>query len=182
MKRVLLFFALIFFHLPGSHAQSKAYVLQSLWSSSFNPYDPAPFYDEVFLLLQNRLKVNEIYRNPLLTKLNSTQDDYKEIIRTHVKESSKPAYYIAVISDLSLPLFNFTRIFKAPTRTTKLVFAINLYNNKGEKMRGDTIISKGCIVKAINETKIKEFYDSYAEFRQDMQCHLAAIRKELEGR
>jgi hypothetical protein len=180
MKGVVLFFGLVVLTVNGSSAQSKAYVLQNCWTSTLNSFNPAPFFDQVFPLLQTRLKVKSIDKNPITLKMNVTEDELKEIIRNQAKENAEVAYYITLSSDLSLPLINLTRvIFKVPTRSSRFVCSINVYNNKAEKILGDTILNRGCIVKAASEDKIKNFYDDYTKFTEDMQCHFEAVKSRL---
>ncbi len=180
MNKTLLCLLMMFLILNTASAQSKGYVLQNTWSNTLNPYNPTPFYEQVFSMLERRLKVKEIERNPLSNKVNVEEDQVKETILKHIKENTQGAYYITLSSDLSLPLINLTRIiFKSPTRSSRFVFTVNVYNNKAEKVFGDTIVNKGCVLQVINEDK-KDFYPDYDTFKKDMRCHFEAIRKQLE--
>lgn len=181
MKRILTSLLLFILVVNNCSAQSKAYVLQNSWTNTLNPFNASPFFEQLFPMLQKKLKVKEIDRNPLSTKINVTEDEFKEMISKHAKDNTASNYYIVLNSDLSIPLINLTRvIFKMPTRSSRFVFTINVYNNKAEKILSDTIVNRGCVTKVINQDKMKEFYDDYAKFRQDLQCHFEAVRKELE--
>ncbi|MDB5192530.1 MAG: hypothetical protein JWQ96_2093 [Segetibacter sp.] len=144
MHKVLLFLLLVFV-VSSLLAQGKIYVLENVYASKLNPYNPAPFYEELFL---SQLKVKDINKNPLSEKVNRTAQEHKKMIRRHANGNTTNAYYVALGSSLYLPIINLTRfILKVPTRISLLLFIINVYNSKAERIPSDTITNTGCIVK-----------------------------------
>jgi hypothetical protein len=165
-----------------SVAQNKAIVLQNVWNNDLNNYNPKEYVEKLFDLLKAKLLVKDFIADAKNLTVNSRADTWDKNVKEQIragKAAGENAYFIAVSSELRLPVFNLGKfLFKNPPRSSKLTFTLHVYDSTGSEVIGDTIINRGCLVKTIDEEKGgKYFYSDYNSFMSDMQCHLEVIRK-----
>jgi hypothetical protein len=185
IRRILLLFILTTSLSIVSHSQNKAIVLQNLWYNDLNSYNPRSFFDDVLAVVQDKLSIKKIVQEtagpePFKTDTNNVRK-IKELIEKR-KASGENAYYITMASQLKLPIINVGKIlFKNPPRTSKLIFDIHVYNNAGTEILSDTVVNRGCISRTVDPEKgNSSFYADYQNFLDDLQCHLKAIRQQLQ--
>jgi hypothetical protein len=185
VRRKLLLFTLVFIFSTFSYSQNKAIVLQNLWYNDLNSYNPRSFFDDVFIVMQDKLSIKKIVEEtpgPQALKADSSnQRKIKDLIDRR-KASGENAYYITMESELRLPAINIGKIFfKNPPRTSKLIFNIHVYNSRGTEILADTIVNRGCISRTVDPDKgSKNFYLDYQNFLDDLQCHLKVIKEQLQ--
>jgi hypothetical protein len=183
LRLLLLVIAFAFTKLAQS--QSKAVVLQNLWYSDLNSYNPRNFFDDVLIALQEKLSIKKIIEEPpglqSIRPDSSNQKRIKDLIDKR-KASGENTYYITMESELKLPTINIGKIFfKNPPRSSKLIFNIHVYTIGGTEILADTIINRGCISRTVDPEKgNKNFYPDYQSFLDDLQCHLKFIKEQLQ--
>jgi hypothetical protein len=181
----LLLFTLVLSFSKLSYSQNKAIVLQNLWYNDLNSYNPRSFFDNVLVVLQDKLSIKKIIEESpgpqALKPDSSNQKRIKELIDKK-KASGENAYYITMESQLKLPTINVGKIFfKNPPRTSKLIFNVHVYNSGGIEILADTIVNRGCISRTVDPDKgSTSFYASYESFLDDLNCHLKVIKQQLQ--
>lgn len=185
IRRKLLLFILVFIFSKLSYSQNKAIVLQNFWYNDLNSYNPRNFFDDMLILLQDKLSIKKIVEETpgpqALKPDSSNQKRIKDLIDKR-KASGENAYYITMESELKLPTINIGKIFfKNPPRSSKLIFNIHIYNSGGTEILADTIVNRGCISRTVDPEKgNKSFYPDYQSFLDDLQCHLKVIKEQLQ--
>jgi hypothetical protein len=184
MLRYYISLMLLFFSC-SSIAQSKAIVLQNLWNNELDSYSPREYLDQLYEVLKQKLLVKELVVDTKAVSAVHKGANWENNVKEQVKGKYAPgenAYYLTLANELRLPAFNLGKfLFKNPPRSSKLTFTIHVYDTAGTEIMGDTIINRGCLVRAIDiEKGMKSFYADYNSFVSDMKCHLAYIRKVLQ--
>jgi hypothetical protein len=164
------------------NAQTKAYVLLNHWTNELDDYSDQQYMDKLFVLLKSRLPVKEIITSAE-SKTGNVRLSSPALVREHIQSKyvGTTAYFIVMDHYLKVPILNVGKVlFGNGSATSKYIFAINVYNSDGVQTGSDTIVSRGCIVSVPDKVNgVKTFYNSYKRFMDDMDCHLAAIRKQL---
>lgn len=165
--------------------QNKAIVLQNVWNSDLNNYNPKEYFVKLFDVLKAKLAVKDFVADPTALSIVRKDEAWDKNVKEQLAAKSKTgenAYFIAIANELRLPALNLGKLlFKNPPRSSKLTFTIHVYDNKGVEVMGDTIINRGCVVKPVDEEKgAKYFYSDYNNFLSDVFCHLEYIRKTIQ--
>ena len=182
MKQLcLLFFVFAF---VTSFAQKKAVLLQNLWNNELTNFTPANFLDKLFVDVRQKLGVGTIIHDSLFFK-TPANDSFDSRVANYInaRGDSAGTYYIALASDLRLPLINLGRIvFKQPLQRSRFTFILKVYDEHGRSLMDDTLVNKGCVARPVKEDKPANFYSDYKSFTTDMDCHLQAIRQQILSR
>jgi hypothetical protein len=184
MRRPFLLVIVFLFATTVCLSQNKAVIVQNSWDNDLNDYHPKEFLSEIENLFKEKLRVRELVQDFKAFKIGKAEDNWDKKLQEQLKarkNSGDTAYYIAVSSDLKLPTMNLGKLFfKNPPRSSKLIFIFHVYDAAGNEIIGDTIVNRGCLMKAIEKGQSnKFFYSDYESFLSDMGCHLAIIKKRV---
>jgi hypothetical protein len=184
MLRFYILLQVVFFS-HTSMGQSKAIVLQNLWNNELDSYSPKEYFDQLYDVLRQKLQVKELVVDTKAVSAGNKDEHWENTVKEQVKSKNatrENAYYIALANELRLPAFNLGKfLFKNPPRSSKLTFTFHVYDTSGIEVLGDTIINRGCLVRAIDiEKGTRNFYSDYNSFLSDLKCHLEYIRKVLQ--
>jgi len=165
--------------------QNKVVILHSLWNNELNSYNPKEFLDKIAIVFKEVLSAKQLVQEGGSFKATRGEAGWdKKVQEQLVAKNARAdsAYFVAVSSDLRLPTFNLGKLlFKNPPRSSKLTFTFHIYDGAGREVMGDTIINRGCLVKPLEAGKgSKFFYSDYKSFLEDLECHLAVIKKILQ--
>jgi hypothetical protein len=150
-----------------------------------NNYNPKEFFDKLNNVFKDILVVKELIREAPEVQTTKGEVGWEKKVQGFISSKKAPAdsaFFIAISSDLRLPALNLGKfLFKNPPRSSKLTFTFHIYDGTGREVIGDTIINRGCLINTLDEKKGNRFfYSDYKSFIDDMECHLAVIKKILQ--
>ena len=166
-------------------AQKSVVVLENVWANELNNFTPKDFFNKFYLVLKEKLGVKQVVEDLAAVKAETRDTTWSARIKQRIKAKNirnDSAYFVTISSDLRLPVINIGRLFfKNPSRSSKFIFTIHVFDAAANEILTDTIVSRGCVVKSVEENKgNRYFYTDYDSFLHDMQCHLEVIKRSLQ--